>query len=95
MESKTIIKVQYKKGQNEDGPIFSGREYAYYSNIPVAVGDIVTVVGINGATATKVTEINVPEKEVEAFKDKVKFIIEKVTAEKEPEGKQGGEKIED
>lgn len=49
----------------------NGREYTYKSTFPVRVGqEVVLPGGGNGI----VTEINVPEKEVESFKDKIKEI---------------------
>jgi hypothetical protein len=53
----------------------SGREYTYISNIPVKVGDLVQ---LNERGQGIVTEIDVPESEVERFKDRLKTIIGKV-----------------
>jgi len=59
----------------------SGREYTYRSEIPVAVGDIVElphatpVMGDVPYSQGIVTQIDVPESEIEAFKDRVKTII--------------------
>ena len=48
-----------------------GREYTYKSTFPVRVGhEVLLPGGGNGV----VTEINVPEKEVESFKDKIKEV---------------------
>lgn len=48
-----------------------GREYTYKSTFPVRVGqEVILPGGGNGI----VTEINVPEKDVESFKDKIKEI---------------------
>lgn len=67
-----IIKVKFlKEGQP------SGRAYTFFSNEVVAVGDIVQ---INESAKGVVTEVDVPESEIEAFKDKVKTIVGKVTS---------------
>ena len=48
-----------------------GREYTYKSEFPVHVGqEVILPGGGNGV----VTEINVPEEDVESFKDKIKEI---------------------
>lgn len=64
-----LIKVKFLKNE-----VPQGREYTYESLNPVNVEDKVT---IGNATAV-VTEINVPESEVEAFRDKIKKIDGKV-----------------
>lgn len=60
----------------------SGREYTYISKSDVAVGDTV-VVGPpkNDSSETPkgiITAVNVPESEVESFKDRLKEIVGKV-----------------
>lgn len=79
-----LIKVKFLKYG-----IPSGREYTYISEIPVEVGDNVE---LPHAVPTMecipysqgvVTQINVPESEIEAFKDRVKTIIGKVAREGE------------
>lgn len=60
-----IIKVIYAEGS---------KEYSYYSEDRLKVGDIVMVQVRDRQTNATVTEIDVPESEVEAFKDKVKTI---------------------
>ena len=56
-----------------------GREYTYKATFPVEVGqEVILPGGGNGI----VTEINVPEKDVESFKDKIKE-IESVVEESE------------
>lgn len=48
-----------------------GREYTYKATFPIRVGqEVILPGGGNGI----VTEINVPEKDVESFKDKIKEI---------------------
>jgi hypothetical protein len=71
-----LIKVKFLKFG-----IPSGREYTYRSELDVKVGDIVElphpVPQPEGIPYNKgiVTHIDVPESEIEAFKDKVKNII--------------------
>lgn len=65
-----LIKAKFLK---EGEP--SGRAYTYISDIPVEVGDMVQ---LNEKGIGIVTEINVPEAEVESFKDKLKSIVGKV-----------------
>lgn len=65
-----IVKVKFlKDGQETGGP------YTYFSNDVVAVGDTVQ---INESAKGVVTDIDVPEIEIEDFKDKVKTIIGKL-----------------
>lgn len=59
----------------------SGREYTYISKSDVAVGDMVIVrEAEEGKEAPKgiITAVDVPESEVESFKDKLKEIVGKV-----------------
>lgn len=64
-----LIKVKFLKNE-----VQQGREYTYESLNPVNVEDKVT---IGNATAV-VTEINVSEEEVAAYRDKIKTINGKV-----------------
>lgn len=60
------IKVKFLKNGEPHG-----REYTYKAAFPVRVGqEVIFPGGGNGV----VTEINVPEKNVESFKDKIKEI---------------------
>ena len=60
------IKVKFLKNGEPHG-----REYTYKATFPVRVGhEVLLLGGGNGV----VTEINVPEKNVESFKDKIKEI---------------------
>lgn len=78
---KGIIKCRFLR----DGEPY-GREYSYLTNQPVAVGDIVQVETQRGEADVVVTALNVPEAEVESFKDKLKYIIGKKPVEPaEPE----------
>ena len=71
-----IIKARFLR----DGEPY-GREYSYLTQQPVAVGDIVQAETRQGVADLVVTALNVPEEEVEAFKDKLKYIIGKKPAE--------------
>lgn len=70
-----IIKCKYLK----DGTP-QGRDYTFFSDGIVAVGDTVQ---INEKTKGVVTEIDVAESEIQAFADKVKTIIGIAVEEKE------------
>lgn len=60
------IKVKFLKNGEPHG-----REYTYKATFPVEVGQEVLLPGGGNGI---VTEINVPEKDVESFKDKIKEI---------------------
>ena len=53
------------------------REYSYYINEAVAVGDIVQAETNHGKADLIVTAVNVPETEVAPFKDKMKYCTKK------------------
>ena len=72
-----IIKVQFLKGETP-----SGKAYTYFSNEEVSPGDMVQ---INSSAKGIVTVVNIPENEIEAFRDKVKSIVGKVVAESKEE----------
>lgn len=61
-----FIKIKFIKNEKP-----SGREYAYRSQIPVEVGDLVELP--SGGIGV-VIDVNVPEEEVESYKDKIKEI---------------------
>lgn len=66
---------------------FKGREYTYFSNIPLEVGDVVKAPTVNGISNALVTTINIPEGQIEPFKNKVKTITIRMNKEmflKEP-----------
>ena len=52
----------------------NGREYTFISNIDVSVGETVNI----GKATALVTNTDVPEEEVESFKDRLKKIDGKV-----------------
>jgi hypothetical protein len=66
-----IVKVKF---YNEETKEFKGREYSYYSEDPLKVGDIVTAPTFRGQGKVQVTAVDVQESEIVAFKDAVKTI---------------------
>jgi hypothetical protein len=66
-----IVKVRYF---SETTGELSPREYTYYSEVPLKVDDIVVVPARDTTCKAKVSTIDVPEAEIEAFKDKMKTI---------------------
>lgn len=69
-----IIKVRFLKDGNP-----SGRAYTYYSPNSVSVGDTVQ---INSAATGIVVEVDVPDWQVEPYKEKIKTIVGLVDNEK-------------
>jgi hypothetical protein len=69
-ETKQIVKVKYYITDDE----LSTNEYSYYSEIPLNVGDIITVPVKDTTARACVSQIDVPESEVAAFKDRLKVI---------------------
>jgi hypothetical protein len=66
-----IVKVRYI---DENTSEVNGREYTYFSEEPLNVGDIVAVPIKDTIGKGKVTAIDIPESTIAAFKDKVKTI---------------------
>jgi len=67
-----VIKLRFiRKGES------SGREYTYFTNTEVTVGDLVDLDGRSGLSQGIVTAINVPEEEIAPFKDIAKTILGK------------------
>lgn len=62
-----IIKVRFLKNG-----VPSGKSYTYYSPVKVTVGDTVQ---INSTATGVVVEVDVPEEEVAAYRDKIKTIV--------------------
>jgi len=71
-----IVKLKFLK----DG-IATGREYSYLCNVDVIVGETVL---IKENTLGIITEVNVPESEIEAFKDRIVTILGKYVPSEEP-----------
>jgi hypothetical protein len=72
-----IIKVQFLKGE-----IPSGKAYTYFSEEKLSVGDLVQ---INSSAKGIVTEVDIPDREINGFREKVKTIVGKVVAESKEE----------
>ena len=73
----TIIAVQYKSKSTGE---YGGREYTYFSEVPLSVGDEVMVPARNSQSVAKVTRIDVAESEVADFADRLKTITEIIPA---------------
>lgn len=57
-----IVSVQF---QSKSAPgKFAGREYSYYSKVPLEVGDIILAPAKNGATPVRVCRVDIPESEI-------------------------------
>lgn len=65
-----VIKVKYLR----NGQPF-GRAYAYYTPVPVAVGDVVDLGTNKGVALGVVEEIDVPVEDILAFGDGAKAIL--------------------
>lgn len=73
-----LVKLQFIK--NGDG---QGKEYTYLTDDEtIKVGDVVQ---ISEPPMGLITQVDVPEEEVAAFKDKLKKIVGKPTTNKEKE----------
>ena len=69
---RLIVKVQY---YSDTKGTAGGRDYSYFTAEPLGLGEIVQVpVGGGRLIKAVVTAIDVPESEIEAFRDKVKTI---------------------
>lgn len=74
--NKKLIAVQYR--DKLDKNLYQGRQYTYYTTLDVNIGDIVVCPTRYGAGIGRVCRLDVPEKEVESFKDALKVITEYV-----------------
>lgn len=72
-----LVQVRFR---NRYGEGYGGAAYTYIADIPLAVGDIVTVPTKFGTSEARVCRVDVPEAEVEQFRDKLKHITEPATA---------------
>ena len=57
-----IVAVQFQDRQNPEG--FSGREYTYYSNVEVAVGDIILAPTKNGRGIVRVCRTDMDDTDI-------------------------------
>ncbi len=85
-----LVKLRFLRGGKP-----RGREYTYISEAKVEIGDIVIVREPDawGLEAPKgiITMVDVPETEVEGFKDKLKAIVGKVEHERDKCNESGNE----
>lgn len=85
MSKTNLIKLKFLRNGEP-----SGREYTYISKSDVEVGDTVQVripdSPDHEAPKGIVTAVDVPESEVESFKDKLKEIVGKVEEKELPDG---------
>lgn len=71
LTDKQLIKVQYFR----DDVNVNSREYTYFSEEPLSIGDVVLVpVRDNESTKAQVSAVDVSENEIAKFRDKVKTI---------------------
>ena len=75
----SLVQVQFR---NRYGEGYGGAAYTYIANVPLAVGDIVTVPTKFGNNEARVCRINVPDAEVERFSDNLKHITEPASVSK-------------
>lgn len=75
-----IISVKYE--DNYMPKTFSGRAYKYYTAVPLEVGDLVIAPTQNGDKIARVSEINIPEYEIEFIKQCLKLITNKIDKQK-------------
>lgn len=68
-----LVQVQFR---NRFGEGYGGAAYTYAADVPLAVGDIVTVPTKFGESEARVCRVDVPEAEVEHFRDKLKHITQ-------------------
>ena len=68
-----LIKAKYFKN---DAP--QGRDYTFYAEGAIAVGDKIQ---IDSKATGIVTAVNVPDSEIEAFRDRVKTVLGKIVEE--------------
>lgn len=73
-----IVFVQFKD-RYHDG--YGGRTYSYIADVPLKVGDIVTVPTVNGDGEARVCEVNVPDTALPDFltRERLKHITTAAT----------------
>jgi len=71
-----IISVKYE--DNFYPNTFSGKSYAYYTNIDLNIGDIVEAPSQYGENIAIVSEINISPEEIENIKPYMKTITKKI-----------------
>lgn len=71
-----IIMVKYE--DNFCPRVFQGKEYSYYTNKVLSIGDLVEAPTVYGLKVAMVTRTNVPEAEIEKIKPYMKTIIRQI-----------------
>lgn len=75
-----IISVKYE--DNYIPKTFCGKPYSYYTSIKLKVGDLVIAPTANGDKIARVSEINIPEAQIERIKPYLKTITQKIDKKK-------------
>ena len=76
----SIVSVKYEDKYSPK--TFSGRAYSYITAIPLEVGDLVVAPTAYGEKIARVSQINIPEFQVEFMKANLKLITEKIDKQK-------------
>ena len=72
----------YVKYEDEHWPrTFGGKEYSYYTDLQLEVGDLVEAPTKYGTSIAKVTRINMPEEEIKDIIPYIKNITKKINKE--------------
>lgn len=64
MEKRNLVQVQYRGRRSGK---FEGSAYTYVADVPLEVGDIVSVPTKYGDSEARICRVNVPEEEVPAW----------------------------
>ena len=73
----------YVKYEDEHWPrTFGGKEYSYYTDLQLEVGDLVEAPTKYGTSIAKVTRINIPEEEIKDINPYIKNITKKINKER-------------
>lgn len=75
-EEFKIVGVKYE--DRFEKKTFTGREYSYYTDLELEVGDIVEVPTKYGKSIAMVSRINIDKQEIEKIKDFMKIIDTKL-----------------
>lgn len=73
----------YVKYEDEHWPrTFGGKEYSYYTDLQLEVGDLVEAPTKYGTSIAKITRINIPEEEIKDIIPYIKNITKKINKER-------------
>ncbi|MBQ9314846.1 MAG: hypothetical protein IJ220_07680 [Clostridia bacterium] len=75
-EEFKIVGVKYE--DKFEKKTFTGREYSYYTDLDLEIGDIVEVPTRYGKSIAMVTKINIDKNEIEKIKEYMKVIDTKL-----------------